>query len=259
MLLGLSMDLIYQHKVSTQFYPAEAVVIALLLAVVPYFILRWIVERMARWWFARQQKSFAMTDQRITGNPTPTNFGRAVLAPHRHVVPAHAHERGPHADVGDPHVAVADQLRLHDLPGVREAAGPECHHACRRRANFGVTLVALGILMLIGGIVYHVQFMIHLREEREAMTADGLIHGESKFPVSLTLITALILLLIGVVRDREHGVSGRAVRLSACQSEKELKCRTKTETKSGIAPKRNNKAASGEDDLIEIEIWKGSK
>jgi putative membrane protein len=30
------------------------------------------------------------------------------------------------------------------------------------------------------------------------MTEDGLIHGESHFPPSLTLITAVILLLIGV-------------------------------------------------------------
>src|ERR1700710_1254061 len=36
--------------------------------------------------------------------------------------------------------------------------------------NFGVTLVALGILMLVVGIVYHVQFMVHLREQRVAMT-----------------------------------------------------------------------------------------
>ena len=64
--------------------------------------------------------------------------------------------------------------------------------------NFGVTLVALGIVMLIGGIVYHVQFMLHLREERTEMISDGLVHGESKFPPSLTLITAIILLLIGV-------------------------------------------------------------
>lgn len=64
--------------------------------------------------------------------------------------------------------------------------------------NFGVTLVALGILMLIGGIVYHLQFMIHLRGERAAMAADGLIHAQSGFPVSLTLITAAILLFIGV-------------------------------------------------------------
>jgi len=64
--------------------------------------------------------------------------------------------------------------------------------------NFGMTLVALGIVMLVGGILYHVQFMLHLREERTVLVADGLVHGESKFPPSLTLITAIILLLIGI-------------------------------------------------------------
>lgn len=75
-------------------------------------------------------------------------------------------------------------------------AGTLAHAAAPR--NFGVTLVALGILMLIGGIVYHLQFMLHLRHQRDAMIADGLVHGESKFPVSLTLLTAVILLLIGI-------------------------------------------------------------
>jgi putative membrane protein len=70
-------------------------------------------------------------------------------------------------------------------------------HAAAGR-NFGVALVALGIVMLVGGIIYHVQFMVGLREERKSMTADGLIHAQSQFPVSLTLITAVILLLIGV-------------------------------------------------------------
>ncbi|HEX2842875.1 DUF202 domain-containing protein [Hyphomicrobium sp.] len=64
--------------------------------------------------------------------------------------------------------------------------------------NFGVTLVLLGIIMLIGGIIYHLQFMVHLREQRVAMVEEGLVHGESKFPPSLTLITAIILLLIGI-------------------------------------------------------------
>jgi putative membrane protein len=64
--------------------------------------------------------------------------------------------------------------------------------------NFGVALVALGILMLIGGIVYHGQFMTHLRTERKAMTEAGLIHGESSFPVSLTLVTAIVLLFVGI-------------------------------------------------------------
>jgi hypothetical protein len=52
-LLGISMDAIYQFKALDQFYPAEAVMMALLLAVIPYFIFRWIVEQVAHWWLAR--------------------------------------------------------------------------------------------------------------------------------------------------------------------------------------------------------------
>jgi inner membrane protein YidH len=65
--------------------------------------------------------------------------------------------------------------------------------------NFGVTLVALGIVMLVAGIVYHLQFMYGLRDERNKMKADGLVHAESTFPPSLTLVTAVVLLLIGVI------------------------------------------------------------
>jgi len=82
---------------------------------------------------------------------------------------------------------VFDKLR--DAGAITHAAAPR---------NFGVALVALGIAMLIIGIVYHVQFMIGLRHERTAMKAVGLVHGESHFPVSLTLITAVVLLAIGV-------------------------------------------------------------
>jgi hypothetical protein len=57
MLLGICMDVIYQFKVLKTFYPAEAVVIALLLAVLPYFVLRWIIEHVARWWLARRTSS----------------------------------------------------------------------------------------------------------------------------------------------------------------------------------------------------------
>ena len=64
--------------------------------------------------------------------------------------------------------------------------------------NFGLALVGLGIVMLVLGIAYHVQFMLGLRHLRESMREEGLIHGESVFPVSLTLITALILLAIGI-------------------------------------------------------------
>lgn len=64
--------------------------------------------------------------------------------------------------------------------------------------NFGIALVALGIGMLVLGIAYHIWFMWGLRGARREMKADGLVHGESAFPPSMTLITALFLLLIGV-------------------------------------------------------------
>ncbi len=65
--------------------------------------------------------------------------------------------------------------------------------------NFGVALVVLGIVMLVGGIIYHVQFMLGLREERRKMKAGGLVYAESTFPPSMTLITAVVLWLIGIV------------------------------------------------------------
>lgn len=75
-------------------------------------------------------------------------------------------------------------------------AGTISHAGAPR--NFGIALVLLGIAMLAGGIVYHVQFMRGLRDLRASMTHGGTVHGESVFPVSLTLITAILLLLIGI-------------------------------------------------------------
>ncbi len=65
--------------------------------------------------------------------------------------------------------------------------------------NFGITLIALGVAMLLIGIVYHVQFMLGLRKLRQQMRLDGLLHAESVFPYSFTLVTALALLLVGAV------------------------------------------------------------
>ena len=80
--------------------------------------------------------------------------------------------------------------RLREQDVITTAAAPR---------HFGVTLVALGIAMLILGIIYHLQFMLGLRRLRESMREDGLIHGETVFPISLTLVTAFLLLAIGVV------------------------------------------------------------
>ena len=49
-LLGLAMDTIYQLIELEKFYPAEALIIALLLAFVPYLLLRGSVARIARRW-----------------------------------------------------------------------------------------------------------------------------------------------------------------------------------------------------------------
>ena len=75
-------------------------------------------------------------------------------------------------------------------------AGTLTHAAAPR--NFGIALVALGIVMLVIGIAYHIQFMLVLRRQREAMRELGLVHAESVFPPSLTLMTAVALLVIGI-------------------------------------------------------------
>jgi putative membrane protein len=64
--------------------------------------------------------------------------------------------------------------------------------------RFGLALVLLGVVMLIFGIVYHIQYMIELRRLRQSMREDGFVHGETIFPLSLTLITAVVLLAIGI-------------------------------------------------------------
>jgi putative membrane protein len=65
--------------------------------------------------------------------------------------------------------------------------------------NFGVALVVLGVGMIVLGIAYHLHFMQGLRNLREELTEEGLIHGQSGFPVSLTLIIAVLLLLLGLL------------------------------------------------------------
>jgi putative membrane protein len=69
----------------------------------------------------------------------------------------------------------------------------------RAPRRFGEALVMLGISMLVLGIGYHVAFMLGLRRLRAGMKNEGLIHGESQFPPSLTLIVALLLLLVGIL------------------------------------------------------------
>jgi putative membrane protein len=64
--------------------------------------------------------------------------------------------------------------------------------------NFGETLVYLGLAMLVVGIVYHILFMIDLRRERVTLRRQGLLHAESNFPPSFTLMIAILLFGVGV-------------------------------------------------------------
>jgi len=64
--------------------------------------------------------------------------------------------------------------------------------------RFSIALVLLGTGMPVFGIGYHLVFMRGLRQERQQLKKEGLIHPESKFPVSLTL-TAIALLVIGLL------------------------------------------------------------
>ena len=56
-LLGLAMDTIYQLIEFEAFHPAEAVIIALLLGLVPYLVLRGVVTRIARRWVGAASSS----------------------------------------------------------------------------------------------------------------------------------------------------------------------------------------------------------
>jgi putative membrane protein len=80
--------------------------------------------------------------------------------------------------------------KMHAAQVLKSSAAPR---------NFGEALVLLGIGMLVLGIGYHVAFMLGLRRERENLKREGLIHAESHYPVSLTLIVAVVLLVIGIL------------------------------------------------------------
>ena len=80
--------------------------------------------------------------------------------------------------------------KLRDAGVIQQAAAPR---------NFGLALVVIGVLLLVGGIVSHARFGLALRQLRSDMTAAGLIPGDYPFPASVTFISALILLAVGLL------------------------------------------------------------
>ena|SRR5262245_7505067 len=82
---------------------------------------------------------------------------------------------------------------------LRESAGAPQLLRSEAPRNFGMALVIFGVVMLSLGIWRHVAFMLELRADRKTFVDRGLIPGEDKFPVSITLITATLLLALGLI------------------------------------------------------------
>lgn len=77
----------------------------------------------------------------------------------------------------------------------QQAAGSIRPEAAR---NFGLALVLLGTALLAFGIFGHVRFMLELRRDHKEMAAESLIPHD-RFPLSVTLGVAVLLLLIGLL------------------------------------------------------------
>jgi putative membrane protein len=64
--------------------------------------------------------------------------------------------------------------------------------------RFAMTMIVLGTLLLVLGIANHYRYMIMVRRQRDALVAQGLMPLNENFPLSLTLVTAFLLVLIGL-------------------------------------------------------------
>lgn len=64
--------------------------------------------------------------------------------------------------------------------------------------RFALTMIFLGVLLLTLGIANHYRYMMVVRGQRETFIAEGLLPPKEDFPVSLTLITAFLLVLVGL-------------------------------------------------------------
>lgn len=78
----------------------------------------------------------------------------------------------------------------------REGAGGLLRQQAPTR--FALTLIFLGVLVLALGIANHYQYMQSVRHQRDDFVAEGLLPPKEMFPVSLALISAFLLALVGL-------------------------------------------------------------
>ena len=65
-------------------------------------------------------------------------------------------------------------------------------------ARFGLALVVLGVITLSLGIWSDMVFDRSLRAQRDALIRDGLLANDDNWPKSVSLVSAYLLLLLGV-------------------------------------------------------------
>jgi putative membrane protein len=68
----------------------------------------------------------------------------------------------------------------------------------RAPARFGLALVFIGVLVLLLGTAYHYTYMVQLRRQRAHFIERGYLPGTSSFPISMSLVTSFLLLLVGL-------------------------------------------------------------
>lgn len=56
-LIAIALDAVYQYLTTRSFFPVEALLVAIFLAFIPYFLLRGPIERIAHWWLTRNAGS----------------------------------------------------------------------------------------------------------------------------------------------------------------------------------------------------------
>ncbi|MBT0669342.1 DUF202 domain-containing protein [Novosphingobium profundi] len=81
----------------------------------------------------------------------------------------------------------------------RKLSDAEMIAASHAPGNFGLSLIVLGLIILLGGIVRHIQFANELRARRKELVAQSLVHGDARYPFSVTLLVAIGLLIVGIL------------------------------------------------------------
>ncbi len=75
------------------------------------------------------------------------------------------------------------------------------HNAVTRELarNFGATLIAAGIIMLIGGLYAHFRGLAALRSRRGRLNDEGLLRTAPSYRPTVTGVVCLLLLILGLI------------------------------------------------------------